>query len=346
MNNKHIFLFFLFFVTTSSFSQAIKDNLILFYPFNNNLSDQSGNQNHGINNGVKFSADRFYINKSSTDFNGSSDFIELPNIAALKPDFPFAISFWVLFYENPDVPKYIFRSDNYDNAYSGFWIGLTTSGQLSTGYGDGAGKGFENRYSKYSNKILELNYWHNIVVSFNSTDSIKIFIDCKLEKGSLSGGAYSLNNLGYSGAIGKSFNRFFKGKIDDLRLYSKEIKQKDIPYLCYENPYFTDTISVTDTLFIDVTFTGTFEQETIQTIKVYPNPAKKIIYIDSGKGFTDISNYSIKIITSEGQIIYKSKINSKILHVDVDKFMKTGLYLIQILNKEGQLVEVRKLVLN
>jgi len=345
MKNLLFISFFLFIYILSLNAQAPKDNLMLFYPFNNTALDESGNGNNGILHGVTIDSDRFYIENRAYNFNGTTDYIEIPNTPALKSDFPFTVSVWINYNEEADVPIYFFRSDNFGSTYSGFWIGLKPSGQLITGYGDGNGTGAENRFSHYSNTIIEPNLWHNIIVSFNSLEDIDIYIDCRYDEGYSSGNGKSLKDSGHSGYLGTGLGSYFHGKIDDVRLYNRSINYSDVPYLCYENPYYIDSIAVTDTLIIDVTFTGLDDQSKINTIKVYPNPAKDILYINAGNYYSNIANYSIKIINSVGQTIYKSFLNHQISSVKFDDFKKRGLYFVQIIDNNNQIVDIRKIVL-
>jgi hypothetical protein len=109
--------------------------------------------------------------------------------------------------------------------------------------------------------------------------------------------------------------------------------------------YDTTYVSVTDTLFIDVTITGVSPPNNINTIKVYPNPANDVVYIDNGN-YMSMSNYTIKIVNNIGQEIFNSNVNTQQFMIPVSTFGAEGLYFIQIIDDNGTLLDTRKLVLN
>lgn len=121
----------------------------------------------------------------------------------------------------------------------------------------------------------------------------------------------------------------------------------DIKNYCAKAVEVFDTtfITVTDTLLINVTFTGTDNIDYLNTIKVYPNPAKDYVVIDLGENFTKISKYEVSIIDETGKTVYNSEFNKRVLKIKVDDFIKAGLFFIQIKNDVGKLITVKKLVL-
>lgn len=103
-----------------------------------------------------------------------------------------------------------------------------------------------------------------------------------------------------------------------------------------------DSISVTDTLIIDVILSVNPLSQ--NTIKVYPNPASDMININSGD-FGLMSNYSIKITSLGGQIVFESLLNQSNFVIDVNTFGQTGTYLVYILDDTLNIVEQRKIIL-
>ena len=126
-----------------------------------------------------------------------------------------------------------------------------------------------------------------------------------------------------------------------------------IPFTVYDTTQVTvyDTISVynniavTDTLIIDVTITGLNPPENINTIKVYPNPSRDVIFIQTGKNYSSMSDYTVRIINSQSQTVFESKITQQLFEIDVSTFGQTGLYFIQIIDSTNQVIDVRKIIL-
>lgn len=105
-----------------------------------------------------------------------------------------------------------------------------------------------------------------------------------------------------------------------------------------------DSIAVTDTLIIDVTFTGMNPPNNSNTFKVYPNPTKDKVFINTGN-YTLMSDYQIKIINSLGQPVFESFVNQPLFEVNISAFGALGLYYIQLFDGGNQLIDVRKILL-
>ena len=100
--------------------------------------------------------------------------------------------------------------------------------------------------------------------------------------------------------------------------------------------------SVIDTLLIDVPL-NVLNQSLTNTIKIYPNPTKDQIIIDFGN-YIMMSDYTIKIINSLGQIVYISSTNQQLSNIDLSTWNKS-LYFIQIIDNQNKIIENKKIVL-
>lgn len=106
---------------------------------------------------------------------------------------------------------------------------------------------------------------------------------------------------------------------------------------------FIDTfrINVTDTLTLNI-YTATNPQF-FNKIKIYPNPAKTSLTIHYGN-YATMNGYSLQIINSNGTIIFSDQINSQSLLLNITDWSK-GLYLIKIVDKNNNAIEIKKLVI-
>ena len=109
--------------------------------------------------------------------------------------------------------------------------------------------------------------------------------------------------------------------------------------------YDTILVSVTDTLIIDVTLTGVSPPNNTNTLKVYPNPANDQLYIDNGY-YLSMNGYTLKIVNSVGQDVFNSLITIPLFVIDISTLGSTGLYFIQVIDGNNNVLENRKLVLN
>ena len=58
-----------------------------------------------------------------------------------------------------------------------------------------------------------------------------------------------------------------------------------------------------------------------------------------------MNGYSIKIINTLSQIIFESEINQQLFEIDINTFGSEGLYFIQIINPDTEIIDIRKLIL-
>lgn len=86
------------------------------------------------------STDRFGNSNSSFYFNSLNTFIDLPNIANLKPNnFPVSFSFWVKMEQSGTDYNSFFLTDYQQNNYHAYWMKVNNNNELSVGYGSGYG---------------------------------------------------------------------------------------------------------------------------------------------------------------------------------------------------------------
>ena len=103
-----------------------------------------------------------------------------------------------------------------------------------------------------------------------------------------------------------------------------------------------DTITVTDTLLITTTLG--LSNQTSNTIKIYPNPAKDHITINNGN-FATMPNYTIRIDNALGQQVFLSAINQQSFYVDLSSWSGDGVYFVYLKDAQGTIKEIRKIVL-
>ena len=81
-------------------------------------------------------------------------------------------------------------------------------------------------------------------------------------------------------------------------------------------------------------------------IKIYPNPTNDVIIIQTDGNYQNVTDFSIRIINTLGQTIFKNMVNIQLFTVDISAFGVSGIYYLQITDETGQIVEVRKIILN
>jgi hypothetical protein len=105
-----------------------------------------------------------------------------------------------------------------------------------------------------------------------------------------------------------------------------------------------DTIKVMDTLVINAILSGISAPNNTNRIIVYPNPAKDHITIDYGV-FSKMSGYTMKITNTLGQTVFSSPINQQSSFINLSSWTGKGVYYMQIIDPQSNMIENRKIVL-
>jgi hypothetical protein len=322
---------------TNLYSQIPTNGLIGFYPFNANANDESGNSNNATISGVKQVSDRFGNSNKAYSFNGISNYITLPNT---YDSLPRTINLWFNIADTDYSDwKYIYVSDNPKlkkgacilefKAFNGILKLLIAAGD-----------------SKDTVDILK-NTWYNASLYVGVDKSVKFYLNGNLiESKTLNTYLTSVNGLNkiVLGAARSASERFFKGLIDDLRFYNRELSQNEIEII-YNEGLCINYVSVADTLIIKTNLVSSNPLVYNNTFKIYPNPTKELITIDCGNNFSLLLNNSIKITNSLGQTMFSSKISQQLFQIDLSKWSGNGLYLLYILDSQNKIIDIRKIVL-
>ena len=128
--------------------------------------------------------------------------------------------------------------------------------------------------------------------------------------------------------------------------YQEVLNQQEITQLYNQNQCITN-ITVTDTLVINVgqlSYTNPIYYA--NNITLYPNPANTQVNI-SFTNITDLTGGQIKIINSLGQQVATTPITLSGTNttMPLTTWGGTGLYFVQIINSQGQIVDIKKIIL-
>lgn len=208
--------------------------MVANYPFSGNADDYSDNGLNAIVNGATLTEDRFGNPNSAYSFDGVNDYIEILDNPQMELGNNFTISAWVLSDAVPSLfVNGIITKEQSDNQ-TGFAFCLTDQLKASMGI-FAAGL----NHSLGSNSGIGLGVWKNVVITYNGTEA-RIYIDGQLDAtGTFTNSIFNSNNSWF---IGKEFtyasgwtNRFWKGKIDDVRFYNCVLSETDINELYHQN---------------------------------------------------------------------------------------------------------------
>ncbi len=79
-------------------------------------------------------------------------------------------------------------------------------------------------------------------------------------------------------------------------------------------------------------------------LNIFPNPTRNQITIDCGD-YNNINGYQIKIVNTLSQTVYQQVVNSKLYTIDLKALGNKGLYFVNVYDAQGNLMSVKKIVL-
>jgi hypothetical protein len=308
----------------NALAQMPTTGLAAYYPFTGNANDQSGNANHGIVSGAILTTDRFGNNNSAYEFNGTSSYITVADNINNDLDSLYTISAWYMPYAgygSGSAPAWT------GNMIINKWgVGGINNAQFMFGVNT-AGTFVASNFTHtvvtnpplLSTNTISINTWHHLLVTFKNnklrfykngvlTDSLANVCNPQPSNYPLVIGREEYGNYGYQ-----------KGKIDDIRIYKRALSTAEIQLLFNESVGVSGINTITNN----------------NSIKIYPNPAKTELNIN-----TDINYSSLVIVNSLGQVLLKKE---KMDALSIES-LSNGVYFIQLLNKENKVIAIKKFI--
>lgn len=221
-------------LSVSDLVAGVSDGLIAYYPLNDTTADLSGQNHHGIGTNVFAATDRFGITAHSLSFSNAS--VAVPDSIPLRlSNSDFTLSIWV--YETDRNSSYndCLISKRGSQPRDGWFLSLL--GNASAGGFGTPGQVFFNVSGggdpyTLSSSVVPLNEWHQIVIVFQRSSTLQIFIDGALD----STGHIPSPNPNCSAAllIGRDSvgpGYYFHGKLDDVRIYGRALSVLEVSEL-------------------------------------------------------------------------------------------------------------------
>ena len=215
------------------------DGLLLYLPFNGNANDESGNGNNGNVYNATLTTDRFGNPDAAYQFNGVNSYIQIAASASLSEMYTspeFTITAWISC-RSLNRPGYFFEIfEQYEPAtgwcnislnYFVYYLSLSKiygygNLQLLTPAGGVAG----------CNPSLWPEYpgWLHVAISCNSSGVAKFYMQGRLECSvSYSKRTTADNSNPYDIGRGRAGGHHYSdGKIDELRIYNRELTAAEI----------------------------------------------------------------------------------------------------------------------
>jgi len=229
---KHVLLMLFIFLGLTQISSAdLSEGLVAYYPFNGNVNDESGNGKDGTVTGASLTSDKNGISDSAYNFDGIDDRITAPTIFEKDQD-PLSFTAWLLIDNEAEYvsgPIFIECGQISGAHRNSIWINTKTNRiSFDQFYPAGGAATLEIDLNKFRGKWFHFALTKNddLVSFYINSEQMATVEHTETFSGNIpqitSFGAL-LNDLGWG--------NFFKGKIDEIRIYNRSLTEEDIQEL-------------------------------------------------------------------------------------------------------------------
>jgi hypothetical protein len=206
-------------------------NPIAHYLMNGDAADISSNGFHGTVHGGEPGTDRFGNSGGAYSFDGLADWIDTEVVF----DYP-RRTFSIWFYMREQLPRYqrIFAQNGPGLTYGGFAVGVEVDGVLE-GCAGGCPETSHGGHP-IGDVQIETGRWYHLVL-VRDVDTGRYYLDGDLVMTSIANDVASINGSNtLRFAATRLADRFFAGKIDDVRVYDRAFSSAEVAALyAYES---------------------------------------------------------------------------------------------------------------
>lgn len=200
-------------------SAQVAAGCVAYYPFTGNADDACGSGNHGSVTGATLTADRLGNSDRAYEFDGSGDFILVPDSDGLDVNDGFTAAAWI----RPTTTSGTFVAQKFGayslDIYPGTIRSVLTSVNLGQGGVDGS-------------TPIQANQWQHIAVTWDTAaglrDSTTVFAflnGVPDGSGLFEGPIQATTDPMY---IGRYLGSYFDGVIDELWIFDRELSTNEI----------------------------------------------------------------------------------------------------------------------
>jgi len=395
MKTKILVLFCILLGISGLKGQISSNGLVLYLPLNGNVKDSSSYCNNGVNYGGISVPDRFGKPNKAMYFDGTSR-IEVPSSVSINLTVNRTLSCWVYIPSNVTQNWYSTLIGKPEPLYSStYLIHLDEYSAYPSQYRYRIESLFASGYTHYQvfSKQLYTDYkdqWLHLAVTYDTIYGYsKIYFNGIISDSTYIGRKIANSStlplyIGCGETSSSNYQTFFKGYIDEVRLYNRAISKNEVynvymEGVCCSNSIKNDTTTFyitsesfksispqyqlikTDNLKTKVgncdsiiSHYAKFEyskttgiSSTLYTqgnLKIYPNPAKDYVTITLGD-YNKTDGCMMIIRDILGKIVYSATIIQKSTNLNVKKWNGSGVYIIQLFDSQSVLVDTRRIII-
>lgn len=209
----------------------IASGLVAYYPFNADAADASGNGNDGTVNGAALAPDRFGNANRAYLFDGTSNYINCGDSTLLDLS-TFSLSYWVKSDHVPgtaDISLILSKGENYSSAWD-----HTTTPKPGISFYDGT-----YWHNSISTSSYAANTWYHVVATYNKRN-LTVYVNGVSNNTVFASEVPVTNTDPFCIGAANVSSDFFKGSIDDVRIYNRALAPSEITKL-----YALPTVKIT-----------------------------------------------------------------------------------------------------
>ncbi len=260
-------------------AQSITNGLVGWWPFTGNAIDSVDMLNNGTVYGATLTKDRFGNDSSAYYFDGNGDYINCGTHASIRSS-THSVNFW---FRYTDTTQNSFVVNCHSGVSSGEW-GSNCHHTSANGWQSSVSAGANNHdIGHKSLRRLSDDQWHMYTATYDKkTNIIAMYLDgCLSGYKNISGSSGGFNSndsctfrsgvpwvfgaSSYYFTSSSSYGpKYYKGYLDDVRIYNRPLTSLDVKGLFIERTHFQDTTFTTiyDTSYVniyDTTFVTTYD---------------------------------------------------------------------------------------
>ena len=214
---------------------SLTNGLAVYYPFNGNANDASGNGKNGTVHGATLTADRFGIANSAYSFNGVSSEILVPETIFGATNAAWTMSVWITTDSGPYAGAHMIYTKSSANGEAGIGI---LDGQIEVGIKTASQAFYIAAAPLLTNSTLHVVgvyqkgqslalYVNGVMVTNTPVSNENLWVSSFPLSSSL--GSYHYNGGPYE---------WFRGTMDDLRVYTRALSATEVQqlYTCESAP--------------------------------------------------------------------------------------------------------------
>ena len=218
-----------------------------------------------------------------------------------------------------------------------FTVNLTNTGGLSSLYGISTNLIFDNTIFDLSTATID---YSGSIFGLVNTDCLAINYN--------SSNGVSVGLTRYANAPINGQGLLFKVTLQTKTTLPNLTQTQVTSYVDAANNQLGNPLEIGDSLpmnFSVINVNLGIQDTVLNTFKLYPNPTKGILYFSVGDSYLDFQELKLKIVNTLGQVIDQISVKNSTEEIITKNWGSSGLYFVQIETIQGEILGVKKIIL-